>query len=123
MKMRDIPQPGVGGETIALSPCPPKLPKTAPPIGTTLYLVREHLYYVPNRAGPMLEYVVCAGNVREFIIGRRAEMKLVLRNAQRGKDRDVPALVDLPGSSKVQKVIHGEPPPLIGRHTEKKLIC
>lgn len=52
-----------------------------PPIGTTFYVVREHLYYVLNRAGPMLEYIVCAGKVRRFIIGNRAEMELILENA------------------------------------------
>ena len=47
-----------------------------PPIGTTLYLAREHLYYVPGRVGPLLEYVVFAGEVTQHLPGPRKLMCL-----------------------------------------------
>ena len=47
-----------------------------PPIGTTLYLAREHLYYVPGRVGPLLEYVVFAGKVTQHLPGPRKLMCL-----------------------------------------------
>ncbi len=53
----------------------------APPIGTMLYVVREHLYYTDGRASPLLEYVVCAGELRRLIEGKRVSMELVLKNA------------------------------------------
>ena len=54
----------------------PKEEGGIPPIGTTLYLAREHLYYVPGRAGPLLEYVVFAGKVAQHLPGPRKLMCL-----------------------------------------------
>lgn len=53
----------------------------APPIGTTLYVVQEHLYYEKGRAGPLLEYSVYAGRLRGFIEGGYVQMKIELEHA------------------------------------------
>lgn len=37
-----------------------------PDIGTEMYFVEEHRYYVAGCAGPVLEYCVCSGRVRGF---------------------------------------------------------
>jgi hypothetical protein len=50
--------------------------KGYPPIGTAMYCVREHLYYVPGRAGPKTEYVVFCGEVAEHLGGNRQEFRL-----------------------------------------------
>ena len=52
-----------------------------PTIGETLYVVREHLYYQVGHAGPLLEYVVCEGKLRDFIEGKYVQMMLLLRGA------------------------------------------
>lgn len=51
-----------------------------PEIGETLYFVCEHLYYKPNRVGPVLEYCVCSGKVKTFLTGKYTEMRLVGKN-------------------------------------------
>jgi len=38
-----------------------------PKIGDTLYLVAEHLYYVDGKAGPLKEYCVYSGTVKDII--------------------------------------------------------
>ena len=52
-----------------------------PQIGAIFYVVREHLYYADNHAGPKLEYVVCSGKLRRFIIGKWVCMELLLKQA------------------------------------------
>ena len=52
-----------------------------PPVGTQLYVVREHLYYKPGRAGPLMEYVVCHGRVKGYIEGGYVQIVLVIENA------------------------------------------
>ncbi|MBC5675598.1 hypothetical protein H8S76_25535 [Blautia sp. NSJ-34] len=37
-----------------------------PEIGTRMYSVHEHMYYIGKHAGPILEYVVCEGAVTGF---------------------------------------------------------
>jgi hypothetical protein len=53
-----------------------------PPVGTIMYCVREHMYYVPGRAGPKTEYVVFCGEVTGHLGGNRKEFRL------RGKSAD-----------------------------------
>jgi hypothetical protein len=53
-----------------------------PPVGTMMYCVREHLYYVPGRVGVKTEYVVFCGKVVEHIGGNLKEFRL------RGKGPD-----------------------------------
>lgn len=59
----------------------PRNRRGAPPIGTTLYVVREHLYYADGRVGPLLEYGVYAGRLRGFIEGGYVQMELLLEKA------------------------------------------
>lgn len=47
---------------------PKRKADTRPPIGMQLYVVREHLYYKPGRAGPLVEYVVCPGRVKGYMV-------------------------------------------------------
>lgn len=51
-----------------------------PAIGAKMYAVHEHLYYIPTRTGPILEYSVCMAEVRGFFTGRFTEVKLVGKN-------------------------------------------
>ena len=60
---------------------PNRRASTKPPVGTQLYVVREHLYYKPERAGPLMEYVVCPGRVKGYIKGGYVQIVLVLENA------------------------------------------
>ena len=52
-----------------------------PPVGTKLYVVREHLYYKPGRAAPDLEYAVYSGRVKGYIEGGYVQIKILLENA------------------------------------------
>lgn len=53
-----------------------------PAIGTVMYHVHEHLYYVPGYAAPVMEYSVCSGIVKGFFEGSYVEVKVI------GKDPD-----------------------------------
>ena len=48
-----------------------------PEIGAEMYAVFEHLYYIPNHAGPIMEYCVCKGTVRGFFTGGYTEVCLL----------------------------------------------
>lgn len=37
-----------------------------PKIGTKMYFVKEHLYYIPNHTGPIKEFCVCEAVVKGF---------------------------------------------------------
>ena len=65
-----------------------------PTIGTTMYCVREHLYYKPDRTSPYMEYVVCAGRVKGYIEGGYVQIVLVLKNAG-ANNMDYPRLSDI----------------------------
>lgn len=54
-----------------------------PPVGSVLYDVHEHLYYIPDHAGPVKEYVVAAGEVTGFFEGGYVEVCLCGRVADR----------------------------------------
>lgn len=53
-----------------------------PEIGIKMYSVHEHLYYIKNHAGPILEYVVCNAVVTGFYTMGYTEVCLT------GKDPD-----------------------------------
>lgn len=53
--------------------------KERPEIGDTMYVVTEHLYYIPGCAAPRLEYCVVAGTAAGFIKGGYTEIKLLAR--------------------------------------------
>ena len=48
-----------------------------PDIGTKMYFVCEHLYCIPNHAGPVKEYCVCEAEVVGFFTGGYTEVQLV----------------------------------------------
>lgn len=48
-----------------------------PKIGTEMYAVFEHLYYIPGHAAPVMEYCVCKGMVRGFFTGGYTEVSLL----------------------------------------------
>lgn len=48
-----------------------------PKIGTMMYSVHEHLYYIPDRAAPVMEYCVCEAEVRGYFIGGYTEIRLL----------------------------------------------
>lgn len=50
---------------------------TRPEIGTKMYSVHEHLYYIEKHAGPVLEYCVCEAEVTGFFQGGYTEVCLV----------------------------------------------
>ena len=54
-----------------------------PPVGSVMYDVHEHLYYIPDHAGPVKEYVVAAGEVTGFFEGGFVEICLRGRVADR----------------------------------------
>ena len=56
--------------------------KKRPEIGTTLWSVHEHLYYIPEKAAPVTEYCVCESKVRNCIEGNFTQICSV------GKDPD-----------------------------------
>ena len=48
--------------------------KTRPAVGSKLWDVHEHLYYIPNRAAPVMEYVVTEGEVTGYFEGGYVEI-------------------------------------------------
>lgn len=46
-------------------------------IGTKMYFVQEHRYYIPDHAGPILEYCVCEAEVKRFIQGGYTEVEMI----------------------------------------------
>ena len=48
-----------------------------PEIGTEMYAVFEHLYYIPGHAAPVMENCVCQGTVRGFFTGGYTEVCLL----------------------------------------------
>ena len=48
-----------------------------PPVGSKMYSVCEHLYYVKGEPGPLLEYCVVEGEVTGFYKGGYVEICLV----------------------------------------------
>ena len=48
-----------------------------PEIGTEMYAVFEHRYYIPGHAAPVMEYCVCKGAVRGFFAGGYTEVSLL----------------------------------------------
>lgn len=48
-----------------------------PGIGVEMYAVFEHFHYIPNHAGPVMEYCVCKGTVRGFFTGGYIEVSLL----------------------------------------------
>lgn len=57
---------------------------SAPPIGTILYVVQEHLYYEKDkRTSPFREYAVCPGTLKEIRpIRKQTELRIVVDNKQ-----------------------------------------
>lgn len=55
-------------------------------VGDVIWYVREHLYYVPEHAGPLLEYSVCKGKVIGHYNGRIKEAKIIGDNPDGYKD-------------------------------------
>ena len=51
--------------------------KKRPEIGTKMYSVHEHRYYVEGRTAPVLEYCVCEAEVKSFFTGGFTEVRLV----------------------------------------------
>lgn len=47
-----------------------------PDVGTKMYSVHEHLYYIDGRAAPLLEYCVCEAEVTGFFKGGFTEICL-----------------------------------------------
>lgn len=48
-----------------------------PVIGTKMYAVHEHLYYIPGFPAPVMEYCVCEAEVRGFFTGGYTEVRLI----------------------------------------------
>ena len=48
-----------------------------PKIGTKMYTVQEHLYYIPGYPAPVTEYCVCEGEVKRFFTAGYTEIILV----------------------------------------------
>lgn len=48
--------------------------KKRPEIGTVLWSVHEHLYYAPDRVGPVMEYCVCDAAVTGYYEGGFVEI-------------------------------------------------
>ena len=51
--------------------------KKKPDIGTKMYSVHEHLYYIKEKAAPILEYCVCEAEVTGFFKGGFEEICLI----------------------------------------------
>ena len=54
--------------------------KNWPAVGTKMYFVVEHRYYIPDHAAPMMEYCVCEGEVTGYFTLGYTEMHLVGSN-------------------------------------------
>ena len=48
-----------------------------PEIGTEMYAVFGHLYYIPGHAAPVMEYCVCKGTVSGFSAGGYVDVCLL----------------------------------------------
>lgn len=48
-----------------------------PEIGDKMYSVHEHMYYIPDHAGPVVEYCVCEATVTGFFTGGYTEINLL----------------------------------------------
>ena len=51
-----------------------------PEVGTKMFFVQEHLYYIKEKAGPILEYCVCEGEVTGFFQLGFTEIRLRARS-------------------------------------------
>ena len=51
-----------------------------PSIGDKMYFVCEHLFYVKDYEGPVLEYCVCEGSVMNIYRGKMKEIRLLGKN-------------------------------------------
>lgn len=50
--------------------------KDRPKIGTKMYSVHEHLYYIPGRTAPAMEYCVCEAEVQGYFVSGYTEICL-----------------------------------------------
>ena len=50
-----------------------------PPVGTMVWFVAEHLYYVPGHAAPEMEYSVYQGEVKGYRVGNWTDVNLKYR--------------------------------------------
>ena len=55
-----------------------------PEIGTTMYSVHEHLYYIPGHAAPVMEYCICEAKVQGYFQGGYVEICLLGKLPDRG---------------------------------------
>lgn len=55
-----------------------------PAIGTKMYAVNEHLYYIPGKTAPVLEYCICEAEVLGFYQGGYVEICLIGKFPGRG---------------------------------------
>lgn len=53
-----------------------KMKNKKPDVGTKMYSVHEHRYYIDGKAAPVLEYCVCEGEVTGFFQGGFTEICL-----------------------------------------------
>lgn len=58
-----------------------------PEIGTEMYAVFEHRYYIPGHAAPVMEYCVCKGAVRGFFAGGYTEVSLLFTGPDGSRSR------------------------------------
>lgn len=49
-----------------------------PPIGATVWVVTEHLYYIPEKAAPRREFTICPGYISRHIISPAREPEAVI---------------------------------------------
>lgn len=61
-----------------------------PEIGTEMYAVFEHRYYIPGHAAPVMEYCVCKGAVRGFFAGGYTEVSLLFTGPDGFPEPDYP---------------------------------
>ena len=53
-----------------------EMKKQKPDVGTKMYSVHEHLYYIEEKTAPIFEYCVCEGEVTGFFHGGFTEICL-----------------------------------------------
>lgn len=61
----------------AVKVIPSRKNKKRPKIGTKMYMVKEHLFYIAGYPAPVLEYCICEGEVRRFITLNHTEIELI----------------------------------------------
>lgn len=66
-----------------------------PEIGTEMYAVFEHRYYIPGHAAPVMEYCVCKGAVRGFFAGGYTEVSLLFTGPDGFPEPDYRRLDDI----------------------------